>query len=324
VNAAQARVAVDRDDAADAATVALLTHLRDTGYHFVTPSPATHARVIARADRQTARSTRDVLGWSLPFAREAIDPEVVRLLAQADAIEALADGRLRSRLRVSSLGQRLFAHSAYPTDSEDAVFFGPDSYRFADLIAAELAAGACRPGARIIDIGTGSGVGAIVAAASCPDARIATTDVNPAALRLARINARAAGLSIEAIETDGLTGVPQGIDLALANPPYIIDDGKRVYRDGGGMHGAQISLDMTRAAVERLAPGGRVVLYTGSAIVDGADALHDALATLAAERGDTLRYREIDPDVFGEELDAPAYAEVDRIAVVAAVIRRPE
>jgi hypothetical protein len=35
-----------------------------------------------------------------------------------------------------------------------------------------------------------------------------------------------------------------------------------------------------------------------------------------------MRYREIDPDVFGEELDDPAYRDVDRIALVAVVLTR--
>ena len=38
-----------------------------------------------------------------------------------------------------------------------------------------------------------------------------------------------------------------------------------------------------------------------------------------AKAGCSLDYRELDPDVFGEELDRPAYRDVDRIAVVAAI-----
>ena len=76
---------------------------------------------------------------------------------------------------------------------------------------------------------------------------------------------------------------------------------------------------MATAAAERLAPGGRLILYTGSAIVAGQDRLHAALASALATRGCMLRYREIDPDVFGEELAGPLYAEVDRIALVAAI-----
>ena len=76
------------------------------------------------------------------------------------------------------------------------------------------------------------------------------------------------------------------------------------------------------AATRQLAPGGRFILYTGSAITVGTDPLRDQLAILAETRNCTLRYREIDPDVFGEELEKPAYADVERIALVAAVMDR--
>jgi methylase of polypeptide subunit release factors len=304
--------------------LALLERLRALGYHFTTPTPATHARVVARPHRQEGASLTDVLGWSLPFKPELLDPETLRLLEAGEAVEPAERGLVRSRYRVSSLHDGLYLHSAYPTDAQDAVFFGPDSYRFAELIARELEAAPAATGASIVDIGTGSGVGGLVAASAAPGARITMTDVNPQALRLARINAEAAGVEVTAIEGADLNGVEGQIDLALANPPYIIDDGDRAYRDGGEMLGGQISLDMARMAVERLAPGGRMILYTGSAIVDGEDQLREALEALAADQGLALRYRELDPDVFGEELERPAYASVDRIAVVAAIFTRGE
>ena len=289
----------------------LLTALKERDYRFVTITPASHARVVARPDRRVARGIEDVLGWSLPFAREAIEPRLFDLLCRADALETVAGG-YRSRIRVSSLGEDLFLHSAWPTEAADAVFFGPDSYRFADLIAAEL--GDCT--GTLVDIGTGSGVGAIVAARRCPAARIVMTDINPAALAFAAINARAAGVAATGLLGSDLSGIAGPIEVALANPPFIVDHGDRAYRHGGAMLGAQVSLDMAKMALARLAPGGRLILYTGTAIVDGQDALRAALAQL----GGTLRYREIDPDVFGEELESPAYARVDRIALVAAVL----
>lgn len=297
---------------ADAALLRLIEMLADRDYRFVTPAPATHARVIAR--RSAAEDLADVLGWSLPFALERIDAEILALLAAAGVLEGQ-----RSTVRVSSLKGGLYLHSAYPTEAEDSVFFGPDSYRFADLIEAEL--GAPVRGT-IVDIGTGSGVGAIVAAKLCPEAKVWATDVNPAALRLAAINARAAGVAVRMAESGTLDAVSGAIDLALANPPYIIDEGARTYRDGGGMFGGQVSVDMARMAVRRLAKGGRLILYTGSAIVRGEDGLYQALSALAEEAGCALRYRELDPDVFGEELERPAYAAVDRIAVIAAVFTR--
>lgn len=299
----------------------LLAILERRGYRFVTPTPATHARVVARSDRQQARSLEDVLGWSLPFDAGLLDGEMMRALRAAGILRESGE-RLTSSLRVSSLHGRLFLHSSYPTTSENAVFFGPDSYRFADLIAVELTRNPCPAAARILDVGAGAGVGAIVAALACPNATVLATDVNPHALALARINAGHVGITMETREATGLAGIDGEFDVITANPPYIIDDVGRTYRDGGDMHGGRVSLDMASEAVAQLAPGGRLILYTGSAILGGRDPLQAALQDVAAGAGCTMHYREIDPDVFGEELDTPGYADVDRIALVAATITR--
>ncbi len=296
----------------------LLHYLSSTNYRFVTPTPATHARVIGRR-RRLATTVADILGWSLPFIPCSVDPALERILADAEMLAEDGNGRVRALIRVSSLHDRLYIHSAYPTTAEDSVFLGPDSYRFADLIRAELAGTALGRNATILDIGTGAGVGALVAADLCPQAQVVMTDLNPGALALAKINARHAGRTIEARLGRDLAGHAGGVDLAMANPPYIVDPAGRAYRDGGGMHGAEISLAMTRAALAALRPGGRFILYTGSAIVSGADGLKAELETLAQTHQRPLRYRELDPDVFGEELDNPGYDDVDRIAVVAAV-----
>jgi hypothetical protein len=63
-----------------------------------------------------------------------------------------------------------------------------------------------------------------------------------------------------------------------------------------------------------------MLLYTGAAIVDGRDGLRDSLVEALPRFGCTLRYEEIDPDVFGEELEEPAYRDVERIAAIGAVI----
>jgi hypothetical protein len=79
---------------------------------------------------------------------------------------------------------------------------------------------------------------------------------------------------------------------------------------------------MAGAAISRLTPGGRLILYTGSATVAGEDLLRNALIVLAREGQCRLHYRELDPDVFGEELTTLCYHDVDRIAVVAATFTR--
>lgn len=307
---------------AQAALLQLLKLLKAEGYRFVTPTPASHARVIARTDKQGARDLRDMLGWSLPFAPGAVDVKIEDLLGQADMLERLDGGLVKSRVRVSSLADQLFLHSAYPTEAEDAVFFGPDSYRFANLIEAELARQPLQAGAHIVDIGAGAGVGGIVAARASEDARITLTDLNAKALRLARVNAQAAGVPVETVEAEDLGGVADPIDLAVINPPYIIDDSNRAYRDGGGMHGGEVPLQMAEMAADRLAPGGRLILYSGASIVDGGNPLCEAIGELAERRHLSFTCRELDPDVFGEELDKPAYADVERIALIAATLER--
>lgn len=303
----------------DDALLDLLGWLDGAGYGFVAPTPATHARVLARG--RAGDPVRDLLGWSRTVPPEALPGALRDILERSGAVEAGAAG-WRSRLRVARLRGRLFLHSAYPTNDGDAVFFGPDSYRFAAFIAEELARDSlCRT---VVDIGTGSGVGIVVAAGPALPARLAMTDINPAALALALVNTRYAGFKVEPLAGAGLAGFDAPIDLVLANPPFLIDDEARAYRHGGGDLGAQLSLDMAAEAAARLAPGGRLLIYTGSAIVGGRDALHDALAAAMRDAGCTLRYRELDPDIFGEELDRPAYvaAEVERIAAVGAIATR--
>lgn len=299
----------------------LLARLGERDYRFVTVTPATHRRILARRGNAPARTLQDVFGWSLPFDPDDVDQEIRETLRTAGVLLD-EPPLLRSAVRASTVRGRNYLHSRFPTEAEDAVFLGPDTYRFANLIADELERVPLAPGARIVDIGTGAGVGAMVAAELCADCEVLATDVNGEALRLARANAAAAGIPLELIETSGLDGVAGDFDLALLNPPYMADEAGRAYRDGGGIHGGQLSVDLAKAVLPRLRPGGRLVLYTGSAIVEGTDRLGVCLRELAGVSGCALRYRELDPDVFGEDLIKPHYAGVDRIAVVSAVFTR--
>jgi SAM-dependent methyltransferase len=305
------------DTEPDNCLLALLERLDEAGYRFVTPTPATHARYLAREGGRPARDLRDVFGWSLPFGDGDVPGWAVDLLRASRMLD-VDGGLFRSRLRVSSLGTQLCLHSAYPTDAPDAVFFGPDTYRFARFLKKELSGRSAA--IQLVDIGAGSGAGAIAASALLPGTRLTLTDTNPFALRLARVNARHAGLDVEIVQGSGVEGVADGFDLAIANPPFIADPGGCTYRDGGDMHGAALSLAWAEAAARRLAPGGRMLLYTASAIVGGADQLEAALRAMLPVHGCALRYEEIDPDIFGEQLGQPGYEGVERIAAVGVVI----
>src|SRR4051812_26439067 len=113
-------------------------YLQERGYRFVTPTPATIARVNARPENAAARDLAGAFGWNRRFAPELLPAPLGAALRAAGLVETAANGS-RSRLRASTLGERLYFHSAFPTEAADSVFFGPDSYRFVSFIAGELA-----------------------------------------------------------------------------------------------------------------------------------------------------------------------------------------
>jgi methylase of polypeptide subunit release factors len=169
---------------------------------------------------------------------------------------------------------------------------------------------------RAVDIGCGAGPGAIVIARARADAAVFAVDINAEALRLARLNAAHAGVAIEGRQSDLLSAVEGMFDLIVTNPPYLIDPGERAYRHGGGTLGAGLSLKILQTAIERLTRGGTLLLYTGAAIMGGDDPFRAAAASVLTGSGLRWTYEEIDPDVFGEELDSAVYAASDRIAAV--------
>jgi methylase of polypeptide subunit release factors len=299
----------------------LLRYLKQTGYRFITPTPGTHTRVLARPDRQDAHTIGDVLGWSLPFGAGVLDDAVVDLLRAADALTRLADGRHKALIRVSSVYDHLFIHSAFPTDAVDSVFLGPDSYRFADYILAKSHAPA---GARILDYGAGAGVGGITAASGCAGAVLTLADINPKALFLASVNAQAAGVAHVTVEASSPAALDGPFDLIVTHPPFMMDSDKRAYRDGGDLYGAQLSLDWVLAGVEKLAADGCLLLHTGISIVGGRDLFHEQIVARLDSAEWRVDYHELDPDIFSEDLDQPAYAAVDRIAAVGMCISRAE
>ncbi len=302
----------------DAPLQALLTQLKTAGYRFTTPAPSTHRRVLTRRTGQVAHDLIDVFGWNMRFVDGLLPTEILAALHAAQGVTRVG-AQWVSRYRVASLDDHLFVHSAFPT-GEHSVFFGPDSYRFAHFI--QRAAPPLPPGARILDIGAGSGVGGIVAATLAPDARLILADVNAQALALADINAKAAGLASELVFCDGLPPGDETFDLIVANPPYIGGAPGKTYADGGGDLGLDLSIAWSQAACARLAPGGKFLLYSGAAITRGHDRLREALAPIAQAAGCAFRYDELDPDVFPANLLQPSYWGVERIAAVGAVFER--
>jgi len=77
-------------------------------------------------------------------------------------------------------------------------------------------------GARVIDVGTGSGAVALALKDERPDLDVTGTDASPDALAVARANAARLGLDVRFREADLLDGAGE-VDAVLSNPPYVED-----------------------------------------------------------------------------------------------------
>jgi len=309
------------------ALVELGETLRASGYRFVTPTPETHRRAqqrVAPGGATAGPTLRDIFGWNRPFRRADLPAAMCAMAEAADILApAVAAEMVTSRVRFSTLeacdAEFLFAHSAFPTLASDAVFFGPDSYRFARVLDQ-----AVTQAGRLVDVGCGSGVGGIVLAARAR--QVVLADVSPPALELAAVNMALAKLDdgrVTLCESDVLSHVAGQADVIIANPPYVIgpDDpaASRLYRDGGGELGITLATRIVLEALDRLArAGGRLLLYTGVPIIDGRNPLRDRLDPVLRTHASRWSWQEVDPDVFGEELDRPAYRRIgaERLAVV--------
>ncbi|NGZ86222.1 methyltransferase [Duganella aceris] len=301
--------------------------LKSAGYAFVTISTPSHRRVNGRDGNETASDARGVFGWSRPFGDGVLDADTLTAMREAGIVDD-HNGVHRSTLRASTLDGQLYFHSAFPTRDPDSVFFGPDTYRYVQVLHAELTEqtllAPSRQVRRAVDIGCGAGPGAITIALKLPQTEVWAVDINPKALELTACNAALAGIgNLHIAHSDLLQGVDGWFDLIVANPPFMIGVGNRLYCDGGGVLGEGLSVAIVNAALERLAPGGRLVMYTCVAVVDGVDLFREHVETVLGAAGLTCDYREIDPDVFGGELSESGHERTDRIAAVALVASKP-
>ena len=76
-------------------------------------------------------------------------------------------------------------------------------------------------GARVVDVGTGSGAVALALKTERPDLRLVGTDSSAAALDVARANVARLALDVELLEGDLLDPVHGPVDAVVCNPPYV-------------------------------------------------------------------------------------------------------
>ena len=147
-------------------------------------------------------------------------------------------------------------------------------------------------GARVHEVGTGSGAVALALLDERPDLRVSASDASSAAIAVARENAARLGQELELAVLDGL---PTGeLDMVLANLPYVCDGELpspapeiRCHEPREALLGGADGLDAIRGLVAQAPAGTRLALE---------HAPHQAAAVRALLAGAETR-----PDLAGRE-----------------------
>jgi len=162
--------------------------------------------------------------WRLGQPLDALDEVAEHAVsdAQADQVKALVDERISTRRPAAYLTGEAWLQGVPFTVDERVIV--PRS-----LIAEPLAEGSIDAwlGAhtqRVLDLCTGNGSLAVLAALAWPEVRVAAADLSPDALAVAALNVQRHGLAerITLHQGDGLAALAgQCFDLILCNPPYV-------------------------------------------------------------------------------------------------------
>jgi release factor glutamine methyltransferase len=150
-------------------------------------------------------------------------------------------------------------------------------------------------GARVVDVGTGSGAVALALKDERPDLDVTATDISPDALAVARANGGRLGLAVTWREGDLLAGVADA-DAVVSNPPYV-EAGARVPTELG--FEPQVALLAGPSGLEvyeRLAPAAA---STGASFAAFEVGEGQAAAVGELLRGAGFETIEIVPDLAG-------------------------
>jgi release factor glutamine methyltransferase len=120
-------------------------------------------------------------------------------------------------------------------------------------------------GARVLDVGTGSGAVALALKDERPDLNVSGSDVSTRALVLAAENAKRLGLDVKWLHADLLTDVTDSFDAILSNPPYVAESERSTlapeilrHEPPGALFAGPDGLATIRALLDQLAELGDV------------------------------------------------------------------
>ncbi len=214
--------------------------------------------------------------WRLGLPPDRLDENAARVLtpAEVESCAALVDQRIASRRPAAYLTREAWLQGV-PFFVDERVIV-PRSL-IAEVIAdAGIDSFLDAPPRRILDLCTGSGCLAVLAALAWPDAEVDAADLSANALAVARVNVdrHAMASRIRLYQGDGPAAVAgRRYDLILCNPPYVDRAAMAAlppeYRAepglalAGGDDGMDFVRPLLRGAAAALAPGGLLVLEIG-------------------------------------------------------------
>jgi ribosomal protein L3 glutamine methyltransferase len=214
--------------------------------------------------------------WRLGLPLDELDANEARELSDAEvaSITALIDERITTRKPTAYLTGEAWLQGVPFTVDERAIV--PRSF-IAELIADASIDPWLNPSSRrVLDLCTGNGSLAVLAAMAWPDVEVDALDIDTDALAVARLNVERHNLAlrIRLLQGDGLAGAEGKYDLILCNPPYVNSASMAALPAeylaepelalAGGPDGMDFIRELLRAAPVALNDDGVLVLEIGN------------------------------------------------------------
>jgi release factor glutamine methyltransferase len=214
-------------------------------------------RVVPQPQKSVAGAHRSTHPGAMPGEAPPYIPTISS--GEADRIRQWHERAYREGLTDAATDQHFDYLGLTVVVPPEVMPVSPMSHLLGDAVLREA-----REGERVLDMGTGSGVNALLAATK--GARVAAVDINPKALEAARANAARNGLAdrVEVRYSDVFSDVNGAFDLIIFDPPFRWLRPRSLLEAAMTDEGYRAITAFVREAHQHLRPGGRMLMFFGT------------------------------------------------------------